>query len=108
MRDVLFRRVMDALAPYAPNVESAIQQAQIITPLDLENAYGLHEGHLYHGELMLDQFLFMRPVPGYAQYRSPLPGLYLCGAGAHPGGGVNGVSGYNAAREIIRDIRRNQ
>jgi phytoene dehydrogenase-like protein len=71
----------------------------------LEETYGLTEGNVYHGELMLDQILFMRPVPGWAQYRTPLPGLYLCGSGTHPGGGVNGASGWNAARQILKDLK---
>ena len=70
---------------------------------DLEERYGLSEGSAYHGELTLDQIFFMRPVPGWAQYRLPVPGLYLCGAGAHPGGGIAGASGRNAAREILKE-----
>jgi phytoene dehydrogenase-like protein len=76
-----------------------------MTPLDLEETYGLTEGNVYHGEITLDQLFFMRPVPGFARYRSPVEGLYMCGAGTHPGGGVTGVPGYNAAREIVKDAR---
>jgi phytoene dehydrogenase-like protein len=98
--------VIDTLAAYAPNLKSAIIHRQVLTPLDLERIYGLTEGHLYHGELTLDQILFMRPVPGWAQYRTPIDHLYLCGAGTHPGGGIAGGAGFNAAREILRDARR--
>ena len=74
-----------------------------MTPLDLEQQFGLSEGNIYHGEMTLDQLLFMRPVPGASRYRTPIPELYQCGAGTHPGGGVTGVPGFNAAREILRD-----
>ena len=73
----------------------------IETPDDLEREYNLTEGHLYHGELTLDQILFMRPVPGWSRYRTPIEGLYLCGSGTHPGGGIPGAAGRNAAREIL-------
>jgi len=73
------------------------------TPADLENEVGLTEGNIFHGELTMDQLLFNRPVPGFAQYRSPVPGLYMCGSSTHPGGGVMGACGKNAAVEILRD-----
>jgi phytoene dehydrogenase-like protein len=104
-REELGDRVIDTLARYAPNLKSSILHRQVLTPQDLEETYGLTEGNVYHGELMLDQILFMRPVPGWAQYRTPLPGLYLCGSGTHPGGGVNGASGWNAARQILKDLK---
>ena len=88
------------------NVKEAILHYQVLTPLDLEEVFGLTEGNIYHGELMLDQLFIMRPVPGWAQYRAPIQGLYLCGAGTHPGGGVTGVPGYNAAREVLKDVKR--
>jgi phytoene dehydrogenase-like protein len=72
----------------------------------LEEQYGLTEGNIHHGEMMLDQILFMRPVPGWAQYHTPIENLYLCGAGTHPGGGVSGASGRNAARRILEDLRK--
>lgn len=102
----LLNNVLDTLSEYAPNVKNAILHTQVITPKDLEDVYGLTHGSLYHGELTLDQVFFMRPVPGYAQYRSPIEGLYLCGAGTHPGGGVTGAPAYNAAREILSAARR--
>ena len=102
-RDALGDSVIRTLSEYAPNVESAVLQRHVMTPLDLEETYGLTEGNVYHGEITLDQMFFMRPVPGFARYRSPVEGLYMCGAGTHPGGGVTGVPGYNAAREIVKD-----
>jgi phytoene dehydrogenase-like protein len=74
----------------------------VLLPVDLEARFGLPEGNGNHGEMTLDQFLHMRPLPGYAQYQAPVEGLYLCGAGTHPGGGVTGLPGCNAAREILR------
>lgn len=104
-RDALGHAVIKTLAIYAPNIESAILHRHVLSPLDLEETFGLTEGNIYHGELTMDQVFFMRPVPECARYRTPIEGLYLCGAGTHPGGGVNGASGYNAAREILR-LRR--
>jgi phytoene dehydrogenase-like protein len=101
----LLDRVLDTLDDYAPNVRGAILGHTVITPLDFERTYGLTEGNLYHGEMMLDQLYLMRPVAGCAQYRTPISGLYLCGAGTHPGGGVIGVPAYNAAREIHKGGR---
>jgi phytoene dehydrogenase-like protein len=95
--------VVDTLAVYAPQFRDLILHRQVLTPLDLEATYGLPEGSPSHGEMTLDQFFHMRPIPGYARYRSPVGGLYLCGAGCHPGGGVTGIPGYNAARAILAD-----
>jgi phytoene dehydrogenase-like protein len=97
------RRVIETLSVYAPNLRSLISHSHVLTPHDLEREYGLTEGNLHHGELMLDQFLFMRPVPGWAHYRTPIDGLWLCGPGTHPGGGVSGMPGRNAAREILKE-----
>ena len=77
----------------------------LITPLDLEREYGLSGGHIHHGEQSLDQFFMFRPLIGWAQYRTPIAMLYLCGAGTHPGGGITGIPGANAAREIIKDLK---
>ena len=74
-----------------------------VEPLDLERTYGLTEGNIFHGDLRLEQLFFMRPVPGWSQYRMPIAGLYLCGAGTHPGGGVTGAPGHNAAHQVLRD-----
>jgi phytoene dehydrogenase-like protein len=79
---------------------------QVLTPLDLERDYGLTEGNIFHGDISPDQLFHMRPVPGWARYATPVAGLYLCGAGAHPGGGVTGAPGYNAARRVLADLRQ--
>jgi phytoene dehydrogenase-like protein len=80
-----------------------ILRRQVITPADLETNYGLTGGHIFHGELALDQLFTMRPLLGWARYRTPIRGLYMCGSGTHPGYGVSGLSGMNAAREILKD-----
>ncbi|MDQ2937401.1 MAG: NAD(P)/FAD-dependent oxidoreductase [Acidobacteriota bacterium] len=98
--------VVKGLANYAPNLAELIVARQVITPLDLEQTYGLSGGHIHHGEQSLDQFFTFRPIIGWAQYRTPIKGLYLCGAGAHPGGGVTGGPGSNAAREIVKDFKK--
>jgi phytoene dehydrogenase-like protein len=105
-RELLGDLVVKKIAQYAPNVPNAIVARQVITPLDLERTYGLTEGNIFHGDLSLEQLFFMRPVPGWAQYRTPIAGLYLCGAGTHPGGGVTGAPGHNAAHQVLRDLRR--
>jgi phytoene dehydrogenase-like protein len=105
-RDVLGDRVVQKIAEYAPNLPGTIVAEQVLTPLDLERVYGLTEGNIFHGDLTLEQLFFMRPVPGWSQYRTPIPGLYLCGAGAHPGGGVTGAPGHNAAFQVLRDLKR--
>jgi len=105
-RELLGDRVIKKIAEYAPNVPRAVVARQVLTPLDLERIYGLSEGNIFHGDLTLEQLFFMRPVPGWSQYRSPVAGLYLCGAGAHPGGGVTGAPGHNAAFQVLRDLRR--
>jgi len=105
-RELLGDRVVKKIAEYAPNVPNAILARQVLTPLDLERTYGLTEGNIFHGDLRLEQLFFMRPVPGWSQYRSPIEGLYLCGAGAHPGGGVTGAPGRNAAHQVLRDLKR--
>ena len=105
-RELLGDRVVRKIAEYAPNVPNAILARQVLTPLDLERSYGLTEGNIFHGDLRLEQLFFMRPVPGWAQYRTPIRGLYLCGAGAHPGGGVTGAPGRNAARQALRDWKK--
>jgi phytoene dehydrogenase-like protein len=97
--------VIDQLEKYAPGLRDLIVAAQVITPLDLEQSYGLSGGHIHHGEQTLDQFFTFRPLIGWAQYRTPLKRLYLCGAGTHPGGGLTGLPGANAAREIARDFK---
>lgn len=105
-RDQLGDLVVKTMERYAPGVGELITARQIITPVDLERDYGLSGGHVYHAEPGLDQFFVWRPLLGHARYRFGLPGLYLCGSGAHPGGGVTGVPGANAAREILADLKR--
>ena len=105
-RELLGDRVVKKIAQYAPNVPGAILTRQVLTPLDLERVYGLTEGNIFHGDLRLEQLFFMRPVPGWSQYRTPIDGLYLCGAGAHPGGGVTGAPGRNAAHQALRDWKK--
>jgi len=104
-RERLGDRVIKKIAEYAPNVPGAVVARQVLTPLDLERVYGLSEGNIFHGDLTLEQLFFMRPVPGWSQYRTPIAGLYLCGAGAHPGGGVTGAPGHNAAFQVLRDLQ---
>ena len=105
-RELLGDRVVKKIAEYAPNVPEAIVARQVLTPLDLERTYGLTEGNIFHGDLRLEQLFFMRPVRGWSQYRTPIDGLYLCGAGAHPGGGVTGAPGRNAAHQALRDWKK--
>ena len=104
-RDWLGDRVVEIIGRYAPNVPGAVVGRDVITPLDLERRFGITEGNIFHGDIRLDQLFFMRPMPGWAHYRTPIEGLYLCGAGTHPGGGVTGAPGYNAARTILRETR---
>ena len=106
LKDRFADRCIDALADYAPNIRDIILHRQVVSPLDLETEYGLTGGNIFHGEMDLDQFFCMRPVAGWAKYRTPIESLYLCGSGTHPGGGVMGAPGYNAAREILRDLKR--
>jgi phytoene dehydrogenase-like protein len=94
---------IDAIAGYAPDLRARITASEVLTPADIETEFRMTGGHWHHGELTLDQFLFVRPVVGFAQYRMPLEGLWLCGAGAHPGGGVSGAPGRNAARMILAE-----
>jgi phytoene dehydrogenase-like protein len=97
--------VIDTVTRHAPNFKDAVLARQVLSPLDLEQRFGLVDGDIFHGALSLDQLFSTRPRLGFADYRLPLGGLYLCGSGAHPGGGVTGAPGHNAAREIIRDLK---
>ena len=97
--------VVKALSAYAPNLPELIVHRQVITPHDLEETYGLTGGHIFHGDHALDQLFTFRPLLGWSQYRTPIRGLYLCGAGTHPGGGITGAPGANASREILKDLR---
>jgi len=97
---------LGTLEAYAPGISGLVQDREVLTPLDLEREYGLTGGHPLHAEPGLDQFFLWRPLLGHARYRLPIEGLYLCGSGAHPGGGVTGQPGQNAAREILADLKR--
>jgi phytoene dehydrogenase-like protein len=96
---------MRTLDVHAPGIDALVEHRQVITPVDLERTYGLTGGHILHGEPSLDQLYTMRPIAGWAQYRTPIAGLFLCGAGTHPGGGITGGPGQNAAREILRHLK---
>ncbi|MBS1824732.1 MAG: NAD(P)/FAD-dependent oxidoreductase [Acidobacteria bacterium] len=101
-REPFFQRILGLIEEYAPNIRSIIDHAQILTPYDLEQRFHITGGNIFHGEMSLDQMFVMRPLAGWARYKTPVKGLYLCGSGAHPGGGVMGAPGHNAAREILR------
>jgi phytoene dehydrogenase-like protein len=105
LREPYGDRVLDVIGEYAPNIHQIVRERQVLSPLDLERRFGISGGNIFHGEMSLDQMFFLRPVAGWARYRTPIAGLYLCGSGAHPGGGVMGAPGYNAAREILRSQR---
>ena len=98
--------VIETVTRHAPNFKASVLGRQILSPLDIEQRFGMVDGDIFHGALSLDQLFSLRPVLGHADYRMPLDGLYLCASGAHPGGGVTGVPGHNAAREILRDLRK--
>ncbi len=104
-REAFGDAVVDAIAEYAPNLKNAIEYRQVVSPWDTEQMVGLTEGNIFQGELSPDQLLFLRPVPGWAQYRTPIRNLYLCGSGAHPGGGVMGAPGKLAAETMLKDMK---
>jgi phytoene dehydrogenase-like protein len=106
VRDQVAEVMIDTVTGFAPNFRASVLGRRILTPLDLEREFGLVGGDIFHGALSLDQLFSARPVLGHGNYRMPVRGLYLCGAGAHPGGGVTGIPGRNAAREILRDVKR--
>ena len=105
-REELGDAVIATLAEYAPNLRHIILHRQVLTPLDLERMFGLSEGNIFQGELTLEQLFFLRPVPGWAQYRTPIRNLYMCGSATHPGGGIMGAPGLNAAKKILSDRGR--
>ena len=104
-RDAFGKTVIDSIAKYSPDFKDLILHAEVRTPQDIENEVGLTEGNIFMGELTFDQLLFNRPFPGYAQYRGPVKGMYMCSSGSHPGGGVMAAPGANAAREILMDLK---
>jgi phytoene dehydrogenase-like protein len=105
-REAFGDAVVDTIAEHAPNLKKIILHRQVLTPLDLEREWGLTEGNIFHGELSLEQLFFLRPVPGWARYRTPVRGLYMCGSATHPGGGIMGAPGKIAALEILKDSKR--
>jgi len=104
-RDAFGDNVINAISEYAPNLKNIILHRQVLTPLDLERDFGLTEGNIFQGELTLEQLFFLRPVPGWAQYRTPVKNLYMCGSATHPGGGIMGAPGRLAAMQILKDWR---
>jgi phytoene dehydrogenase-like protein len=102
-REAFGDAVIDTIAEYAPNIRDIVLHRQVVSPLDLERDFGLTEGNIFQGELTLEQLFFLRPTPGWANYRTPIRNLYLCGSGAHPGGGIMGASGRNAAMKVLKD-----
>ena len=107
-RGAFVERVIGLLEQYAPNIRGSIEHVHALSPLDLEQEYGLTGGNIFHGELRLDQLFALRPVAGWARYATPVVGLYLCGSGTHPGGGVTGAPGHNAAQVILRSAKQGQ
>ena len=107
-RETVADLVIETVDHYAPNFRRSVLARQIFSPLDLERTFGLTDGDIFHGSLDLGQIFSARPMLGHADYRGPITGLYLCGSGGHPGGGVTGAPGHNAAREILHDFRRNR
>jgi phytoene dehydrogenase-like protein len=105
-REEFAKTVIEQIANYSPDFKELILHYEIRTPQDIEDQIGITEGNIFHGELTMDQLLFNRPVPGYAQYRAPIEGMYMCGSSVHPGGGVMAAPGANAAREILADLKR--
>ena len=97
--------VIDTIAEYAPNIRDIILHRQVVSPLDLEREFGLTEGNIFQGELSLEQLFFLRPVAGWAQFRTPIKNLYMCGSATHPGGGIMGAPGRLSALEILKDIK---
>jgi phytoene dehydrogenase-like protein len=105
-RDAFGDTVVETIAKFAPNIKDIILHRQVLTPLDIERTFGLTEGNIFQGELTLEQLFFLRPAPGWAQYRTPVKGLYMCGSATHPGGGIMGAPGRNAAGRIIKETKQ--
>jgi phytoene dehydrogenase-like protein len=98
--------VVNTIAEYAPNLKNLILHRHVLTPLDIERDFGLSEGNIFQGELTLEQLFFLRPAPGWANYRTPVRRLYMCGSATHPGGGIMGAPGRNAAMRVLADTKR--
>src|SRR5262249_60034407 len=106
LRETVADRILASVARHIPNLPHITVARQVLTPLDLERVFGLTEGDIFHGRHDLDQLFSLRPHPQAARYRTPLAGLYLCGSGSHPGGGVSGAPGHNAAPRVLKDLGR--
>jgi len=104
-REAFGDTVIDTIAEHAPGIRDRILHRQVLTPLDLERTFGLSEGNIFQGELTLEQLFFLRPVPGWAQYTTPIDRLYMCGAATHPGGGIMGAPGKNAALRAMSEVK---
>jgi phytoene dehydrogenase-like protein len=104
VKDAFADRVFAVIEEFAPGFTASVLARDVLSPLDLERVFGLTGGNIFHGAMGFDQLFWLRPAPGWSGYRTPLPGLYLCGSGAHPGGGVLGAPGRNAARVAISDL----
>jgi phytoene dehydrogenase-like protein len=107
-RERLESQLIRQIARFVPAVGRSVVAQRLYTPADLEATFGITEGNIFHGDLRPDQLFLMRPLPGHARYASPIPALYLCGAGTHPGGGVTGAPGHNAAHRILDDLKRDR
>jgi phytoene dehydrogenase-like protein len=105
-REAFGDTVIETLAEHAPNIKDIILHRQVLTPLDIEREWGLTEGNIFQGELTLEQLFFLRPAPGWAQYRTPVRNLFMCGSATHPGGGIMGAPGRNAAMRMLKETRR--
>jgi phytoene dehydrogenase-like protein len=105
-RETVADLMIDTVETYAPGFKASVIARHSLSPFDLERFFGLPNGDIFHGALTLDQLFSVRPMLGHADYRMPIPGLYLCGSGAHPGGGVTGAPGHNAAQAVIADLRQ--
>ena len=107
-REAYGRRVIRTLGAFAPNLEGAVEHMEVLAPLDLEERFGLIGGNISQGEMTIDQMFSFRPIPGYGDYRTPIGGLYLCGAGTHPGGGVSAINGRNASAAVLKELKRDR
>ena len=107
-REAFGDTVINTIAEHAPNIKKIITGRQILTPLDLEREFGLTQGNIFQGELSLEELFFLRPVPGWAYYRTPIDNLYMCGSATHPGGGIMGAPGRIASQVILKDWKKNK
>jgi phytoene dehydrogenase-like protein len=107
-RDAFGEAVLDVIERHAPNIRDILLHQQVLTPVDIEDRFGLTEGNIFQGELTLEQLFFNRPVPGWARFRTPVRNLWLCGSATHPGGGIMGAPGKIAAEQVLKSLRRSR